>query len=810
MAYTFLQNQQMPELNEDYTPEALALEYERRKQQIVENYRAKATEHREYMSEMKSSVVEDEKQKISNTSEHLSALDFEPDDIQKERAEYQKHLFDVKKQISDLNTEIKLLNQYGEQFAQLKQIFDREEKFGEGAVIEFQEISQASNDITPEETYYAGLANGGNGSERLALHIELPDVPAFDLSVIPFDAPDSAEGNQGEEKETDDKPLKFQLSMSDEDAASLSDENWAKIIAFCESHGLPSYAMDLPYSGDGNLTHEKFNSLLSELHKKVEAEAAHNMEAEQKFDELQEQWENEHEFSAEQALGNGMGATRSRNGSSAQNNNGNNQNNNNNNDLSPLDRLMQSRAFRFGRRIFDSTAQVYRDAFSQQQESEGNNTGGQQVAAPKVNGEEIVEDLLFNSLGKRENLSFFKTGGSILGGGYTVYTVFDSENADNMKENGVKTKGKVKYTYSYKLYVGHTDDGELSIMYHVRENKKLDEGLAGALAGKFKDLKYTHINIPTNIPDCDKKTIRIALAEKGIVPVGMSLDKSKAQGMIKAAKEKLTAEDFATFKYRLALQMEENAMIKGKKLAQSEKDFIDSLKNAHDYSAFVDAYNNNIKSVMRKKLSEANDNYDDGAINKIAVYMTLNKLFEIYDTQTMANSSLVNSDKLTPEEKRLITAAGADRKTSQLSAGQMTKVYEILFEQCKKDAKKRVDKDLIDARDIGNTTSKGAKRPDDTIIKNVFNNIKNGFDDINDALATKGCEEIAPPKASGFMYYDQFYREHPEFTRRNTNNNNNTNNNGGNARNGNNGGNGGNGGTSPHTTPPQNQNTASR
>lgn len=765
MAFTFLENKNIPALRDGYKIDDLARKYETRKQKIIETKENDFAQYHAVMDDVKKAMIDNEKSKVQDET-HLRALDFDAEDLQTERLAHQKQVFEIKKSISDLNTEIRLLNRYKEQFALLKQIYDDEEAFGEGVKVELQEIMQSSNEVMPQENYYAGLANGGEGAERLALHIQLPEGPEFDLSIVPYDTFGDANIDMPEDQE---KPMHFQLSMEEEEAQNLSAENWARIIAFCEAHGLPSYAMDLPYSGDGNLTLEKFENLLNELKKQVEQNNERRSEAEESFNEKQQQWEEE--FDKESALA----AVRSDANETGQDSNPNP--NKEDKKQSPLDKLMSSRALRFSKRMYRKTVNFFADDEKEPEQQKIPASGHKE-------GEKVIETLLSEGLGKRKGLSYFKTGGrGIIGNGWTIYTVFDSENSDNMLENGRKDdKGKAKFTYAYKIFVGEMPNGELAIMYHVRENKKLDPDVAGGIAGKFKDLKYTHVSIPGNIPDCDKKTWRIALAEKGIVPIGMSLDKSKAAGMISAAKEKLSAEDFARFSYNLALQMEEDNRAKGKKIPPSEKDYIESLKSNHQYSPFVDGYNNVVKPIMRKKLLAANDNFNDGVLEKIAAYSALNRLFDVYNEQ-VGMHSLEQSAFLSADEKRRIGAVMAHKHISALSAHQLGEVYQILFERCKKEAKVRVDKEMMEAKDTENVTSKGAKRADSVILRDIFNNTKNGLDNVNDELSTKGCEEIAAPKVAGFLYYDQFYDEHPEFLRKkqnnNSNNNTNTNNSGG-------------------------------
>ena len=96
----------------------------------------------------------------------------------------------------------------------------------------------------------------------------------------------------------------------------------------------------------------------------------------------------------------------------------------------------------------------------------------------------------------------------------------------------------------------------------------------------------------------------------------------------------------------------------------------------------------------------------------------------------------------------------------------MGQLYEIMLVKSKADAKKEVDEALLAARDVNNQTSKGAKRADNVIIKEVFDGARNRFEKVNEMLTPLGVDEISFPKAFGRLHYDNFYKEHPEFMKK--------------------------------------------
>jgi hypothetical protein len=97
---------------------------------------------------------------------------------------------------------------------------------------------------------------------------------------------------------------------------------------------------------------------------------------------------------------------------------------------------------------------------------------------------------------------------------------------------------------------------------------------------------------------------------------------------------------------------------------------------------------------------------------------------------------------------------------------QIGRLFEIMLPGSKAEAKKELDGALLDARDVNNKMSKGAKRADNVIIKEVFDGARSRFEKINEMLKSLGVEEIDFPKAFGRLHYDNFYVEHPEFQRK--------------------------------------------
>ena len=289
------------------------------------------------------------------------------------------------------------------------------------------------------------------------------------------------------------------------------------------------------------------------------------------------------------------------------------------------------------------------------------------------------------------------------------------------------------------------------------------------MVGQFKDLGITHVRFPKGLQDAEKKLWRIALAENGLVPVGLGLDRAKAEGMLKAAKEKLTAEAYSKYRYKLALQMNEDNHKKGKVVSQSEQDYIDSIIASHKYSALTNGYSDVLKPMLRKKAYQAGRNDEDGAVDKCAAYMAMRRVFDIY-IQSVDNSDVFScsSNLLNNEEKQKLKDAGLSGPIKDFSPDDMGKLYEILIPQSKKTAKAKLDKTLIAEM------SRAARRNENIVIKEVFDAVRTDLEQVSEDLQAKGLEEITFPKVAGGLKYDKVFIEHPELRRKPTPQQNNT------------------------------------
>jgi len=722
MANAYLENTAVTELKPEYTVLALKDKF------------AKTKEEQKQIYDGAKEILENIDQNNTELRENKDgSYDFAEKDLTTERETEKKLQQDAVAKGADIKRESEMLEKYGDSFARLYQIKDSEEKSGANTKLEFTEVTERQLvGTTKQEDYFNFLAAGGQIT-RAALSVDLGGGAKFSISMIPYDKP----GN--------DKPeLKAQLSFADETLNKLNAEKMSRIMEFCETHGMPTFQMDIPYSFDGNVDfNEKMASLLRQVkeNERIKAQAANKREYEETEAQRVQQNGEKEQLQAEGR------------------------------DVSEIPSPDKpSFALAASKDIQDtvSAEQSVAAANPQVQQSPAQTP---QKTAPKKekdikDAEKLMEKFLEGGLRKTRDRSYFKTHTGWFGRGWTEYIIYDRENPNN-RENDCKCdkNGDVKYTYSCKLFIKKDDNG-FHFGYRAPDNKKIDEGIVGGLAGQLKDLGITHVSFPDGLSDAEKKIWRIALAEKGIVPIEMGLDRAKAEGMLKAAKEKLSTEEYKKFRYRLAVQMEKDNIHKGKVVLPSEQDFIEGLKFSQKYLAFTDGYNGRLKSMLRDKLDAADINKYDGALDKIALYKSMRRLFDVYK-ENADNASLLNSGILNSAEKNKLHAAGLTGPVSEFNENQMAELFEIMLPAGREEAYKELDEALLAAKDTANRTSKGAKRADNVIIKEVFDGARNRFEKVNEILSSMGIEEMTFPKAFGRLYYeDRFYDEHPQFLKK--------------------------------------------
>ena len=373
--------------------------------------------------------------------------------------------------------------------------------------------------------------------------------------------------------------------------------------------------------------------------------------------------------------------------------------------------------------------------------------------------EEVFIEMSENDLGRQDEKSYFRRKHN----SWNVYVFYDKDVKYNKPVEQDK-KGNIQYNYAFKMYFKADENGVLHLSYRTPNGRKVDPVYTDAIAGKLKDLNITHFRIPKGWRADDVGTWRKSLAEKGIVPTGISLNRAKVEAMLKAAKEKLSDEAYNTYKYRLGLQMERYNREKGKHPDPSEQSYIDGLIASRRYGAFIRGYNEVLKSEMRKNFRSPTDPYDpaggpNSAEVKIANFRSLRRLYDIYK-ENMDNANILSSDQLQPEEKNELIRRGLTGPIIDFTPGQIRDLFEVLQKHSKKLVEKRLDDALVLLYDPASVGRKKDTRPARTIINQVMSDEKDMCKDIIDDLLANGQDELKLVEAAGNLEYD-YEGRHP-------------------------------------------------
>ena len=784
MAKTHIENTQLPDIKEEYTEESVAEKLNNKLRELRAVMRANNEEEAEAAAMMEL-VIKDTENDIKNQLPPV----YSSEEISREKEAIQKS-FDNQnymEEAREITKQQQWLKEYGTSFVQLYQIKEEHDKRGEPEKLTLTEVDLADNaDILTDDQYNKMNADPEGKLRELALRVESGEEENFDIVMTEYNVPNS------------DKKVKMQLSFDDDTLEQMNAEKMKRIFEFCERYGLSTADMTIHYGYDGTIDvseelriqQDRLNEMMAQARDMIEKEG-------QARDDLEGKLAEEHakiiqkEYDDIVAANGGIVPE----GLSKE-------------DIADGPIIEDSELLADGQQQMylsdkeDTNKSVGQDnqipgtktdinSFVQGQDMANNSIALPQQSAPvtpstpdqnapatpvpaqpkkqnNVNqkkAEQQFEEWIASAkgLGKRKEYSYFKRHTGWFGTGWTQFVVYDSEDKDNLSEDGRKDKsGHYKWHYAFKLYV-KVDDNGLHIAYRMPNNKKLDDYIIDGIVGQLKDLGYTHVRFPAGIPDAEKSMWRKALAEKGLVPIGISLDRSKAEGMLKAAKEKLSTEEYNNFKYKLGKQMDKNNKDKGKVVDGSEQAFIDGLINSHKYAAFTDGFTLTLKSKMKRILRQKNP--EMGAVIKIATFRTLSQLYEVYADAVDKGISLAENPKLTAEEQRKIAEAGLDGSPQEFNLGQMETLFDLLMKKQIDETKKEMYAQLIEER---TNPAVFAKRSPKTIINDLYKNARNSCEAINEDLAAKGVEEIGLIKSFDVsLEYGDFLNNYwPEYNRR--------------------------------------------
>lgn len=370
--------------------------------------------------------------------------------------------------------------------------------------------------------------------------------------------------------------------------------------------------------------------------------------------------------------------------------------------------------------------------------------------------DDLIE-MLEKDMHKTRGLSYFEHLRRIDGLSTYVFSLYDKPSKDNEKKDGLKDKNGVYVpTYAYRLYVSQDpDSGRFVFGYATPGGKKMDDVMAGDYLGIVKKTGVTHVNF-SDLSSLDKGVWMMACAEKGLVPIGISINMAKAKTMVEAARKKLSSEEFMIFKRNLADQMLENAAKKCKDkndrkfgLPESEFDYINNLKADFDFDNFRRAYDdeNGLYNEVLKDIERGGKDKETGAATTFGAMRTLRTVFDIYEKYQYKTFGDFLKDerleqlKVTPEERAKLNSISENKMFTEFGTSDFMLLYRTLLPHQIENAKK----DILEAY-RRETKRNGPKRADNVVLSSdLFPGAKGAVNEINIILRRKGIEALTLP-----------------------------------------------------------------
>ncbi len=356
-----------------------------------------------------------------------------------------------------------------------------------------------------------------------------------------------------------------------------------------------------------------------------------------------------------------------------------------------------------------------------------------------------------NDLKKTYGLSYFVKSQNMDGLKTYVFSIYDKPNKDNEKKDGVKDdKGNYVPTYAYRLYVAQNPNtGRFTFGYALPGGKKMDDTMAGDFLGVVKKTGVTHLRFH-NVSNANKGVWLMACAEKGIVPIGISLNTAKAKAMVEAARKKLTTEEFIEFKYRLADQMIENAQEKCKDkndktygLSKSERDFIGGLRTARNFENFRQAYEDGLYGRVLDQIDIGSKDSEKGAAITFGSMKALRSVFDIYfnhHEESFGQRLEDIRETLSSEEYEKLRAISPSKKLGDLSPADFVLIYDTLLPRHIENA----EKDILQA--YARELTRNPKRADGVVLSSdLFPRYKGAVNEINITLSRSGIDTLTLP-----------------------------------------------------------------
>lgn len=766
MARTYIENQVIPHIPEEYSEDNLRKKFAKRENELWKEIE----DNLEQYNQLKN---------IEGEGEDSGAYSWfhSKSELQSDLKLLRSQTNESRVKADGIKYETKLLDKYGQAFANLYYIKEQHEIKGYDEKLSFTEVDITGNgDIITDNQHYGMSFNPDGRLTQPALTVRVDDDLEFNVGMMEFNKPNSA------------PEVKLQISFDEDTAENLDAEKLNAIFDFCEKYGISSSDMIIRrFDGsiDEGAIQEKLNTLLAEREARKAAEEA-----------KADREENEQQKSREKELVKEISEVARTYGAKLPKDLTLDEVIEQANKVLPNDKQLDREAISADvptednilaaatkddkqeklsfkqahlksgtsaakkQEVLNESTSLSDEAGNSQQSVAGENSQEavssvtvpqQNAPAPKAKEEltkmkveQKFEEFFEEALSKRRNYSYFKTHTGLFGAGWTEYIIYDTEDRKNYRNDAREDKnGNVKYNYSFKFFIRQDSDG-IHFAYRTPHHKPINEDIVGGIVGQLKDLGYTHVNFVKGISDKEKGIWRKALAEKGLVPIGMGLDRSKAEGMIKAAKEKLSSEEFSNFKYRLALQMNKRNKEKGKKVDKSEQDFIDGLLLARKYEAFANGYTEVLKGKITRLVHPPKE-IENGAVVKIAAMANLRRLFNVFK-DGVEQGGILNSEALSDKEKAIISEHPALLgNPSKFTGAHFAELYDIMFKESCDISKIELEKKFREP---------GAKRAHETIKKGEFNAAYNSCKSIIKELKALGVDEIDLPESTDRLPYN--------------------------------------------------------
>ena len=400
--------------------------------------------------------------------------------------------------------------------------------------------------------------------------------------------------------------------------------------------------------------------------------------------------------------------------------------------------------------------------------------------APKtLNGiKNDLLELIEKDMKKTRGITFFERTRNIGGLSTTVFSIYDKPDKDNEKKDGLKDKNGVYVpTYTYRLYVAQNPKtGRFVFGYSTPNGKKLDDAMAGDFIGVVKKSGATHVNF-SNLGNSDKGVWMIACAEKGLVPIGISINMAKAKAMVEAARKKLNHEEFVLFKKRLADQMIENSEKKnpGKArfgMEKSEYDFVQTMRSGYDFENFRSAYDaeGGLYTTVLSRIEEGGANAEKGAAITFGAMRTLRSVFDLYvkNQQSTFGEALAKSTgsnnkyALTKEEVLALSQIPAGKPMMELTTEDFMTIYRVLEPRQVKQA----EEDILSA--YRRELKRKPQRADTIVLtSDLFPKVKTEVNGINIYLGREGIDTLTLPNEHSGLSFARPEELNPQPTNQN-------------------------------------------